>query len=189
MTRALLQQALEFAESVHAGEWTGTIDRDALVSDIRAHLANTKDVEPVAFTTGHCKEKAKVGGCQLHNLHCGYPECDRKPANPTALSSMEPVAWVEIVTNRVSTSFGYTSFQKPVLHIYEGKTIPEGANIYLSPTIPTGMVLAPEVPTEAMKAAGHETFSTLSNDGIERYWDDICGEMFKAMLAAAKKGE
>ena len=29
------------------------------------------------FTTGHCKEKAKPGGCQLHNLQCSYPECDR----------------------------------------------------------------------------------------------------------------
>lgn len=30
------------------------------------------------YTTGHCKEKARPGGCQLHNLHCGYPECDRE---------------------------------------------------------------------------------------------------------------
>lgn len=26
--------------------------------------------------TGGCPEKAKPGGCQLHNLHCGYPKCD-----------------------------------------------------------------------------------------------------------------
>lgn len=32
-----------------------------------------------AFTTGHCVERAKPKGCQLHNLHCGYPECDRRP--------------------------------------------------------------------------------------------------------------
>lgn len=30
------------------------------------------------FTTGHCKEHAKPGGCQLHNLQCGYPACDRR---------------------------------------------------------------------------------------------------------------
>ncbi len=37
-----------------------------------------------AYTEGHCKEKAKPGGCQLHNLQCGYPACDRKtvPAAP-----------------------------------------------------------------------------------------------------------
>lgn len=44
---------------------------------LRAALA--KEAEPT-YTTGHCKEKAKAGGCPLHNLQCGYPECDRKPA-------------------------------------------------------------------------------------------------------------
>lgn len=34
--------------------------------------------EEPKYTTGHCKEHAKPGGCQLHNLQCGYPECDRK---------------------------------------------------------------------------------------------------------------
>ncbi len=24
-----------------------------------------------------CPEKLKPGGCQLHNLHCGYPKCDQ----------------------------------------------------------------------------------------------------------------
>lgn len=27
----------------------------------------------------YCKEKLKPGGCQLHNLHCRYPVCDRPP--------------------------------------------------------------------------------------------------------------
>ena len=26
-----------------------------------------------------CSERAKPGGCQLHNLHCGYPACEREP--------------------------------------------------------------------------------------------------------------
>jgi hypothetical protein len=33
---------------------------------------------PTTVTTGHCKEKAKTGGCQLHNIQCGFPACDRK---------------------------------------------------------------------------------------------------------------
>lgn len=37
-------------------------------------------VQPPAYTEGHCAEKAKPNGCQLHNLQCGYPTCDRKPA-------------------------------------------------------------------------------------------------------------
>jgi hypothetical protein len=28
----------------------------------------------------HCPEKLKPGGCQLHNLHCGYPKCNEAPA-------------------------------------------------------------------------------------------------------------
>ena len=31
------------------------------------------------FTEGRCEHKKAPGGCQLHNLHCGYPDCDRKP--------------------------------------------------------------------------------------------------------------
>lgn len=38
---------------------------------------STSPGEP-QWTYGHCKEKAKPGGCQLHNLHCGYPDCDRR---------------------------------------------------------------------------------------------------------------
>lgn len=35
-------------------------------------------LESPVVTTGHCKEKAKPGGCQLHNLQCEYPKCDQK---------------------------------------------------------------------------------------------------------------
>lgn len=35
-----------------------------------------------AFTTGHCENHRRPGGCQLHNLQCGWPDCDRKPAPP-----------------------------------------------------------------------------------------------------------
>jgi hypothetical protein len=29
------------------------------------------------LSTGHCENKKQPGGCHLHNLQCGYPECDR----------------------------------------------------------------------------------------------------------------
>lgn len=32
------------------------------------------------YTTGHCENHKKPGGCPLHNLQCGYPQCDRKQA-------------------------------------------------------------------------------------------------------------
>ena len=28
---------------------------------------------------GHCVHKKQPGGCQLHNLHCGWPDCDTLP--------------------------------------------------------------------------------------------------------------
>ncbi len=38
--------------------------------------------KPDTHTTWHCKEQAKPGGCQLHNLQCGWPECDIQPNKP-----------------------------------------------------------------------------------------------------------
>jgi len=32
----------------------------------------------------HCPEKLKKGGCQLHNLHCGWPKCNALPTPPEA---------------------------------------------------------------------------------------------------------
>jgi hypothetical protein len=33
-----------------------------------------------AVKRDYCPEKLKPGGCQLHNLHCGYPKCNASPA-------------------------------------------------------------------------------------------------------------
>jgi hypothetical protein len=55
--------------------------------------------EPVAYTTGHCKEKAQPGGCQLHNLHCGYPACDRK-AVTTPPAAQRP--WVGLTDEEIA---------------------------------------------------------------------------------------
>lgn len=42
------------------------------------------------YTTGHCPNHNQPGGCQLHNLQCGWPNCDRKPVehNPSAAASV-----------------------------------------------------------------------------------------------------
>lgn len=34
------------------------------------------------YTTGHCQNHKQPGGCQLHNLQCGWPNCDRRPVQP-----------------------------------------------------------------------------------------------------------
>jgi len=113
MSRELLKQALN---CMQRGPWTQDTKEkyNQTITAIRAHLDNTKDVEPVAFTTGHCKEEAKVGGCQLHNLHCGYPECDRKPANPAPIPpGMRLVAEKdnEAVRGILATPGNYRTYQ------------------------------------------------------------------------------
>ena len=59
-------------------------------------IYTTPDQEPVAYTTGHCKEKAKPRGCQLHNLHCGYPSCDRK-----AVTTPSQRTWVGLTPREI----------------------------------------------------------------------------------------
>ena len=50
----------------------------------RAALTREAPTEAVGFTTGHCEYKKQPGGCPHHNLQCGYPSCDRRPATPPA---------------------------------------------------------------------------------------------------------
>jgi hypothetical protein len=60
---------------------------EALQESLREHMAEIQrlraalaqpEPEPVAYTTGHCENHKQKGGCQLHNLQCGWPNCDRK---------------------------------------------------------------------------------------------------------------
>lgn len=44
-----------------------------------ASIYKQPEQEPVAHSTGHCEHHKQKGGCQLHNLQCGWPDCDRKP--------------------------------------------------------------------------------------------------------------
>ncbi len=61
---------------------------------LRAQVERLHGGEP-SYSTGHCKEKAKPGGCSLHNIHCEYPKCDRvvlsiQPAAPALVPFSEP---------------------------------------------------------------------------------------------------
>ena len=66
-----------FCETETAGP-TGNYEFDLFSAGYAAALADVKAGGAVVYTTGHCKEKQRPGGCQLHNLQCGYPNCDRK---------------------------------------------------------------------------------------------------------------
>lgn len=65
--------ALETAQQAHKD--SGSVVREVraynLRNQIRQLLAGIEEE-----TSGWCEEKKRPGGCQLHNLHCGYPNCD-----------------------------------------------------------------------------------------------------------------
>ncbi len=55
---------------------------ESIADDIEASLSEQPAQGATAtgprFTYGHCADRRQVGGCIRHNLHCGYPDCDRK---------------------------------------------------------------------------------------------------------------
>lgn len=67
-----MQLALDALEKKngHWGEGHDKLNNDAIT-------ALKKALKP-KYTTGHCDHHRVPGGCQFHNLQCGYPECDRK---------------------------------------------------------------------------------------------------------------
>ncbi|CAB4141606.1 hypothetical protein UFOVP416_52, partial [uncultured Caudovirales phage] len=73
----------------------------ASITALRSRLAQPEQ-EPVEHTTGHCENHKQKGGCQLHNLQCGWPDCDRKPITATQ-PEQEPVAWRDHVEQRLLT--------------------------------------------------------------------------------------
>lgn len=56
------------------------------------------------WSYGHCARKKAPGGCQLHNLQCGYPDCDRKrAAAPQRITVSEWVCVPREPTERMKT--------------------------------------------------------------------------------------
>jgi len=99
MSKAVMQQALEALEGLADYRYTDRVKntmaslRQAIAEHDRLagiemlekqagiHVSQQAkpEQEPVAHTTGHCENHKQKGGCQLHNLQCGWPDCDRKP--------------------------------------------------------------------------------------------------------------
>jgi hypothetical protein len=69
-----------------------------LFRDVRDLLAApvAQPVEKPVAKTDYCVEKLKAGGCQLHNLHCGYPKCNEAPTDAAPLLKVEPTADAEV---------------------------------------------------------------------------------------------
>lgn len=50
------------------------------VRDTIGFVMNGKPIVPgKPVPVDYCPEKLKPGGCQLHNLQCGYPGCNQPP--------------------------------------------------------------------------------------------------------------
>jgi hypothetical protein len=55
-------------------------DHLALIRDLAAEVERLgKLLAGPKYTEGHCDNKKMKGGCPMHNLQCGYPQCDRRP--------------------------------------------------------------------------------------------------------------
>jgi DNA-directed RNA polymerase subunit RPC12/RpoP len=58
---------------------------------IKPVIKPAEQAQPVAQI--HCSEKRKPGGCQLHNLHCGWPKCNEPQKQEQAQPVAEPERW------------------------------------------------------------------------------------------------
>ena len=64
--------------------------RSQLVKALAAHEAQAQAA--TSHMGSWCAEKRKPGGCQLHNLQCGYPACDQKPKTELLAAAPQPEA-------------------------------------------------------------------------------------------------
>ena len=54
--------------------WVGRAQEKIAAMD----SASVRRMTMAEYTTGHCPNHNQPGGCQLHNLQCGWPNCDRR---------------------------------------------------------------------------------------------------------------
>jgi len=70
-------------KATHSAEYKQTVEALSRMTDDevnKAYAEAQKRRAEAAYTTGHCQHNKQPGGCQLHNLQCGWPGCDPRPA-------------------------------------------------------------------------------------------------------------
>ena len=109
MSITAMKQALEALEEINKlsiGEEAICLPAEIDTAMDALHQAIEQAEKQVAYTTGHCKEKAQPNGCQLHNLHCGYPACDRK-----AVATPQPQReWVGLTDEEIMEMLDYGQY-------------------------------------------------------------------------------
>ena len=102
-----MKLALEALKWCHGGEPCGTAEAITAIEEALAqpedpckgaNYSQAREQEPVAYTTGHCENHKQKGGCQLHNLQCGWPDCDRKP-----ITTPPQRTWVGLTDEEIGT--------------------------------------------------------------------------------------
>lgn len=86
MNRKLIQQAIDalipFVRYGRPGsrdvETKAALDCIIALDGALSKLDNIVPPPTTEYTTGHCQNHKMPGGCHLHNLHCGWPQCNRK---------------------------------------------------------------------------------------------------------------
>lgn len=65
------------------------------------------------YTSGHCQNNNQPGGCQLHNLQCQWPDCDRQPITPPYLQpDWVPTSKQDVVDLLLDVQAGHVSCRK-----------------------------------------------------------------------------
>ncbi len=176
MSRELLKQALSELERYQVKRQDFERFAD-LITAIRAHLANTKDVEPVAVTLGEpISDPCGDEQYWLDSIHSRIPipEGTLLYLHPAPI----PPGWLRAVDEAMVGSHLGVADASNSYEVAKKKLndlICWNIDVATDPAVNGGMVLVPEEPTEAMIRAGAMKWSTI--DG------------YKAMLAAAIRSQ
>ena len=105
-----------------------------------------------------------------------------------------PDGWLRAVDEEMTRSHLGVAFAADSYAVAKKKLadlIKWHVTVATDPVVNGGFKLVPVEPTPEMKAAGQATIHRLANDGIRRHWQDVYGEGYEAMIAAAPtlKGE
>jgi hypothetical protein len=91
--------------------------------EINEAIKQAEQAQPVAQT--HCPEKRKPGGCQLHNLHCGWPKCNEPPKQEQAQTVADKVG-------RITANVKDMVLRQEIM-LYTDDYLPIGTALYTAP--------------------------------------------------------
>ena len=160
----------------------GWKEHNAAITALRAALAQQAEpVEPAAYTTGHCENHKQKGGCQLHNLQCGWPDCDRKPTTAPPQQA-EPLNLSDpAVQKRLATQWGYVPaaqaepVEEPAYKVKVTSRWHEAEPLAAAFNLPDGEHLLYTAPPQRKQAQRDALLEALKSTGLflHHCWCDV----------------